>query len=313
MPVWDADVTLGREEAQDLVEHQFPELAPVRMELLGVGWDNTAYTVNGRWVFRFPRRRMAMALLENEARFLPRLAPHLPLRIPEPCWLGRPEGAYPAPFAGYERLPGRTACTVEWTPEARGRNAAPLGRFLAALHGLAVDDETLAHGPHDELGRTDLKKRAALLLERLAVLEAEVPELPAAEVRAGVERWKDTPPWTGRRCWVHGDLYARHLLVDERHEVTGVLDWGDVHLGDPALDLTLAFSFLPPEARGEFRAAYGDIDADTWNRARFRSLFYGVTLLHYGRSVGDTALVQVGHDALRLGLTSPENEASPAA
>ncbi|WP_158502273.1 phosphotransferase [Vitiosangium sp. GDMCC 1.1324] len=300
-PLWEADVTLTPEGAARLVERQFPELAPARLEPLGTGWDNTAYTVNGHWVFRFPRRKIARGLLENEARLLPLLAPHLPLRIPEPVWLGHPEGDYPYPFAGYALLPGRTACAVAWTLEERLSNAATLGRFLAALHGIPVDDETLTRGPGDELARADLRKRAPMILERLEKLETDGADVNGAAVRTWVSRLVDTPPWTRRACWVHGDLYARHLLVDEHHAVTGMLDWGDVHLGDPAIDLTLAFSFLPPEARDVFREAYGDIDEATWDRARFRAFHYGVALLQYGRSEGDEDIAQVGRDALRYG------------
>ncbi|MFL5354114.1 phosphotransferase [Archangium sp.] len=302
-PIWEADVGLTHEEATRLVEHQFPELAPATLEPLGTGWDNAAYTVNGRWVFRFPRRQIARGLLENEARILPRLAPHLPLRIPEPVWHGRAEGAYPYPFAGYALLPGDTACAVTWTPEERLRNAPVLGSFLAALHGLPVDGETRARGPGDELGRADLHKRAPMILERLAKLEAEGVAVDGAAVRAWVSGLKDTPPWKGSTCWVHGDLYARHLLVDARHTVTGVLDWGDVHLGDPAVDLCIAFTFLPPEARATFREAYGDIDEATWARARFRAFHYGVALLLYGRSEGDESITRVGWDALRYGAS----------
>ncbi|ATB28934.1 phosphotransferase [Melittangium boletus] len=300
--VWDADVELTEEDAARLVEGRYPELAPVRMELLGSGWDNTAYTVNGQWVFRFPRRRVAASLMDNEVRILPRLAPHLPLRIPEPVWHGPPAGNYPYPFAGYARLPGVTACAVTWTDEQRLRAAAPLGRFLAALHGAPVGDEDLAQGPMDEAGRANLRERMPVLLERLERLEALVPNVGAAAVRAWVSGLVDTPPWTGRARWAHGDLYARHLLVDETHTLTGVLDWGDIHLGDPAVDLMIVFSFLPPEARGVFREAYGSIDDATWDRARFRALLYGVTLLLYGRSEGDAAITQVGEDALRYGL-----------
>ncbi len=301
MPVWDADVTLTEEAATGLVERQFPEIAPQRLEPLGKGWDNAAYVVDGCWVFRFPRRKIAAGLLENEARILPRLAPHLPLRIPVPEWLGRPEGDYPYPFVGYEMLPGVTACTVALTPEERLRNASILGRFLAALHRIPVDDETLARGPGDELARADLHKRAPIILERLAKVEALHPEVDGGTIRAWVSRLVDTPPWTRRACWVHGDLYARHLLVDENQTLTGVIDWGDVHLGDPAVDLSIAFTFLPPEARGAFREAYGDIDEATWDRARFRAFHYGVALLQYGPSVGDEAITQVGRDALRYG------------
>jgi aminoglycoside phosphotransferase (APT) family kinase protein len=94
------------------------------------------------------------------------------------------------------------------------------------------------------------------------------------------------------------DLYARHLLVDDSGRVCGVIDWGDAHLGDPALDLSIQFAFLPPEARPAFEAAYGELDADTRRRARFRALFSGTMLVHYGASSGDEALVEAGRWAL---------------
>jgi aminoglycoside phosphotransferase (APT) family kinase protein len=301
-PSWEADIALTREEAASLIERQFPELAPARLEPLGAGWDNTAYRVSGRWVFRMPRRRSVVGLLENELRLLPRLAPHLPLAVPVPVWQGRPEASFPYPFGGYEELPGVTACAVEWTPEERARTAPTLGRFLAALHGLAVDEAARAEGPEDTYGRADLRKRAPMLLERLAEVERSQPDVDGGAVRAWVERLVETPPWPKHPCWVHGDLYARHLLVDERRQVTGVLDWGDVHLGDPAGDLSIAFSFLPPEARESFREAYGPIDEAMWARARFRALYYGAVLLHYGPNVGDAAITRVGRDALAYGV-----------
>jgi phosphotransferase family enzyme len=94
-------------------------------------------------------------------------------------------------------------------------------------------------------------------------------------------------------------IYVRHLLVDEARRLCGVIDWGDVHLGDPALDLSIAFSFLPPGARGAFREAYGPIDAATWDRARFRALFYGTGLVDYGADVGDEAVRAAGEYALQ--------------
>jgi aminoglycoside phosphotransferase (APT) family kinase protein len=78
----------------------------------------------------------------------------------------------------------------------------------------------------------------------------------------------------------------------------GVIDWGDVHLGDPALDLSIAFSFLPPGARAAFREAYGPIDAATWDRARFRALHYAVLLSDYGADVGGEAIRAAGEYAL---------------
>jgi len=73
-PAWTAEEEVSAELAARLIEAQFPALAPARVALLGVGWDNTAYRVNDALVFRFPRREIAVPLLETECRLLATIA-----------------------------------------------------------------------------------------------------------------------------------------------------------------------------------------------------------------------------------------------
>jgi len=292
--VWDADVELSLEAATHLIERQFPVLAPARLELLGAGWDNAAFLVNERFVFRFPRRQVAVELIEREVRILPLLAPHLPLPIPVPTFVGAPADGYPYPFAGYPRLPGTTACLPVWSEEERARNAVPLARFLAALHRIPVSDETRAWAPGKEAGRpmSPLRDRLRALAPALGGIEVE-------GLADRADRLAVTPAWAGPPCWVHGDLYPRHLLVDDQRRLCGVIDWGDAHLGHPAIDLMVAFCFLPPTARGAFRSDYGPIDAATWDRAQCHALHYGVSLIEWGTDIGDAAIRAAGEYALR--------------
>lgn len=300
-PLWTPDVDTSPEVAQRLLQTQFPDLNSERLALLGVGWDNTAYLVEERLVFRFPRRQIAAGLLAQEVRILPLLASHLPLPIPISLYQGAPQDAYPYPFAGYALIPGSTACRIAWSDAERAQNATPLAQFLSALHRLPVLDAVRAWAPGDHIGKTDLAKRGPQLQERLLAivpeLEAIGMDLPALQEL--VARLAQTAPSSQPTCWVHGDLYARHLLVDAKRTLCGVIDWGDVHLGDPALDLSIAFSFLPPEARPAFCDAYGPIDAMTWRRAQFRALYYGAILMLYGKEIADASLQAVGEYALR--------------
>jgi aminoglycoside phosphotransferase (APT) family kinase protein len=107
---WKAEIDLSLGQATRLVNEQCPDLAPANLEFLGAGWDNYAYRVNRRWVFRFPRRQLAVDLLKAETQVLPKIAQYLPLAIPQPGLLGQPDATYPWPFTGYLELPGRTAC-----------------------------------------------------------------------------------------------------------------------------------------------------------------------------------------------------------
>jgi len=303
---WTADTETTTELALALLASQFPQLDAHEIEVLGVGWDNTAYLVNNRWVFRFPRRKVAANLLINEGRILPLLQPHLTVPIPLPIYLGKPQAEYPYPFVGYVHLPGATACSVTLSDSERNSNAALLGGFLAALHCIPVDAETAAWAPGDEIRRTDMQMRLLQLQERLNTLSSRLQNigLDGVQIAAVAASLAQTPHSIEAPCWVHGDLYSRHLLLEApKNQLCGVIDWGDVHIGDHALDLSIALSFLPPAARDEFREAYGKIDANTWSRARFRAINYGAILVLYGMDVGDEELVTVGQSALKNAMT----------
>jgi aminoglycoside phosphotransferase (APT) family kinase protein len=290
---WEAEVEVGRELAERLVGEQFPAFAGLDVQRLGAGWDNMAWRF-GETVFRFPRRRVAVSILRNEVHALRAVDGRLPLATPDPAFLGRPGEGYPWPFVGYRMLGGETAC-------GRGLGsvsaARAMGEFLAALHAVPVPGGL----PGDEIGRSDLLRRRERLLEWLPRLPHPPPHL--ADALADLAR---TPGWDGPPRLVHGDLYVRHVLVDVDGEPCGVIDWGDVHAGDPALDLSLAWSAFAGDAREALLATYGPVDDATRARARFKAISYGVVLSCWGAETGDEAMVRAGRKALEAGDPSVE-------
>ncbi|HEU0300479.1 MAG TPA: phosphotransferase [Longimicrobium sp.] len=289
---WTAEHSVTAELALALVRGQFPELDARRVEPFGSGWDNTAFLVDGHAVFRFPRKAGTVVLLERETRALPRIAPRLPLAIPVPRWIGRPAEEYPWPFAGYARLPGATACAAHLADEERMAAAAPLGEFLAALHATSTEGLGL---PGDEIRRTDFVERMPKLLERIEAVRPLIGD-PAPWLRLFGGAHPGPP---ARAAVVHGDLYVRHLLVDDARRVSGVIDWGDLHAGDPAVDLTIMWTFLPPSARAAFAAAYGPIDERTRRTARLRAAYHSINMAWFAGSIRDAALLRESLLALR--------------
>jgi aminoglycoside phosphotransferase (APT) family kinase protein len=304
-PQWTAEREITPAEARGLITAQFPELANASVEAFGNGWDNTAYLIGGTYVFRFPRRTIAVELIEREVALLPLIAPSLPAPIPVPCFAGSPANGYPWPFAGYRHLDGTTVCAL---PDAAGGEALArgLGAFVRALH--AIDpSEAMARGlPPDQLGRLAHERRFAMARDRLAGLHArgivEDPQPLLDEMREIAPR-----PGEGALRIVHGDLYARHVLVDEHGELSGVIDWGDMHLGDPALDLAVANLVLAAEHQPEFFAAYGPVDARTRARARYRAIYHALVVADYGMNINDAGLRHAGTCALsRIRAASAE-------
>jgi aminoglycoside phosphotransferase (APT) family kinase protein len=93
---------------------------------------------------------------------------------------------------------------------------------------------------------------------------------------------------------VHGDFYVRHLLINGRRQVTGIIDWGDLHIGDPAVDFIIAHSFLPPQVQEAFKKAYGPIDHNSWELARLRAAYHSTNLAVYGQLSQDPMILKEG-------------------
>ncbi|MFG0282983.1 MAG: phosphotransferase [Phycisphaerales bacterium JB039] len=290
---WDAEREVPGALARALIESQFPHLRPVELALLGVGWDNTAWLASGAWVFRFPRRQIAVELLRIEIAALPALVGRLPLPIPNPQLAGAPTAEYPWPFAGHRMLRGRLIHEARPADGERAGLAGPLGAFLRALHAIAPGSVPAAP-PRDHLKPAERHRRAGILLRSLG-------RAGAIADRAALERILDEQPEYSSRTdtLVHGDCFFHNLLVDDAARLAAIIDWGDVHLGDPAIDLACAWGLLPAPARSDFLDAYGPVDAEMWQVARMRALHAGLTILDYARKTGDAARAAEAQVALR--------------
>ncbi|WP_016699759.1 phosphotransferase [Actinoalloteichus spitiensis] len=244
-----------------------------RVELTS-GWDSVAVLVDGRWLERRPRRPEVAAALLRESRLLPWLSGRLPIRVPTPTVVQSD------PFVvRHELVPGQPI--REFTAE----QGTALGGFLAALH--VVDPvEAVAHGLFTR--RATRQQRSRLLLRLTSEV---VPLLPTAH-RPRAERLLSAVSSLPADHVVHGDLGPEHVLT-VNGEITGVIDFGDVHLGDPAIDLAWALYGTPEHFARALVAAYLP-SQDTVERAL---LWHQLGPWHevlQGLDTGDGALVDSG-------------------
>lgn len=285
MQEWAPEIRVDESLARRLIGEQFPEVEQRSFGLLGEGWDNTVYLVDERWVFRFPRKAMVIPGFRNEIAHLPTLAPLLPLRIPVPTLVGEPSDEFEWPFYGAPFLPGRELAEVDLDDEARAGLALPLAEFLRTLHGLELDADL----PLDPVRRADMPFRVERTRDRLDRLERDgLWRAPGLVDELLVEAERIPPPEPVNVC--HGDLHLRHLLVGDDGHPSGVIDWVDLSRNDPAVDLALFWSSLPPDTRGLFVDAYGEVTEEQLLRARVLSLFLCGTLALFGRHEGLPAL-----------------------
>lgn len=251
-----------------LLADQLPRWADLPLRrTASSGTDNAIFRLGRDLVVRLPRIGWAVPQIAKELEWLPRLAPHLPVAVPEPMAGGAPGRGFPHPWLVSRWLPGDDALAgtvVDWS-----RLAEEVAAFVVALQQVATGGPRAGRragllAPDDEATRRAiLRLRGELDVERaLAVWDAAL----AAD------------PWGGPPVWVHGDLLPGNVIVREG-ELTGIIDWSAAGLGDPACDVMLAWS-LPPAARAAYRAALG-LDDATWSRARGWAVEQAVNFIPY--------------------------------
>jgi aminoglycoside phosphotransferase (APT) family kinase protein len=286
-------------EVSDLLGGQFPRLRGAPVQPLATGWDSTVFLVDRRWVFRFPRREVALAGMRREIAVLPLLAGRLPLPVPVPELIGTPSAAFPWPFWGARLLPGVELAEAGLPDVARGAAAHDVGRFLAEIGGVL---------PVDPLRRGDPGRRAAMARERLDRLVRAGVRAAEPAVEALLARAERLGPDPAAPVVVHGDLHARHLLLDGDGGAAAVIDWGDLCLADPAVDLSLAYSGFAGRARAALLAEYGVVRQHTAVRARALAVFLAAALADYAVVEGRDRLLGESLAALRRAVARPDRE-----
>src|SRR6266480_4010423 len=158
-PQWSAELDVSPEMGAMMLADQFPQLAPVRCALLGIGWDNVALLVNDAYVFRFPRRQLGADLNETEFKLMPAIAPLIPLPVSAATFVGAPTAKFKWSFGGYRLIRGQTACRANLSEAQRIDLAKPLAKFLRTLHGIDVNFAREHGAGPDPLGRFDFPRR----------------------------------------------------------------------------------------------------------------------------------------------------------
>jgi aminoglycoside phosphotransferase (APT) family kinase protein len=247
-----------------LIIDQFPDWAGLALQRVEPsGTDNAIFRLGEELSVRLARRNGPTKPGSKELEWLPRLGPILPLEVPLPIAQGRPSGDYPWFWEVHTWLEGETV-PVESIDAIQA--ARDLARFVSALQQVNLSGAPRGRG----IALAERDNDAQYWLARFK---------GDPGVRTEWERALAAPPWEGPPVWHHGDLDARNWLV-RGGRISGVIDWGAMGVGDPAVDVMVAWKLHSPAAREAFREALPTDDA-TWERARGWALSQAVAILAY--------------------------------
>ncbi|MCM3672652.1 phosphotransferase [Peribacillus simplex] len=296
---WLAEYPVSLELAGELIMLQFPEIELKEIKQLGEGFDNTVIQINGEFVFRFPRRPIAVTLIQVENQLLPSIAGTFPLAIPEPVFFGKPSTLYPYHFTGYKMVKGHLP--VEGSLANKAESAKRFAHFLKVLHSFPVERAMRLGVQPDGMMRLDVSYRKKSLMENVSNLLKLGYFEQAYAVKDFVEELGELVVQSPISL-VHGDIHIRNVLLDDEGVLAGIIDWGDVHVGNRAIDFSFLYSYFPKEARRGFYEIYGEIEKETESLARFRAIYMLVTLLVYGIDRHDEELIAITSTGLKFAI-----------
>lgn len=271
----------GEALIRDLLRDQHPDLAGLPLREVEGGWGNQMWRLGGDLAVRMQRMDESPEPQLKERRWLPTLAPRLPLPIPVPVRDGVPSARCPKIWTVMSWVHGTP---LDHGVITRGDHAAEtLADFLRVLHAPAPADAPApapngfgAHPRHCTEGFEHFFRAVA-------------PAGPAAARLREV--WADAvaaPAWDGPAVWVHGDLHPANVVVADG-TLTGVVDFGALFAGDPAWDLAAAWVVLPAGAAAAFFDRYARADKAAVRRARGLAAMKSLFLMEMGRN-GDLGL-----------------------
>jgi aminoglycoside 2''-phosphotransferase len=291
---------IDTDNAIKLIQHNFPQVAVQTALPITRGWDSFVLEVNGELIFRFPMRKDVIVSLQKEMSLLPILEQELSVPIPHFAYIGQRDANYPFMFVGYRKLGGIALEDENITLDQLVALTPALATFLNELHSFPVA-QAVQVGVHDH---TPVQWQERYH-DRYIDLQMRVFPLLDEELRTKSERlWEeflhDGTILTFQPVLIHCDLACEHIFCDPARAVlTGVIDWGDATIGDPALDFVGLHNGRGREFTKHVLACYkGTIDAAFWKRMDFYLCYGPYSELLYGVYSSSEKFIAKGREGL---------------
>lgn len=272
-PLHDDELEIDLLLVRALVDRAFPEFGSLPLSQLGCsGSSNALFRLGPELLVRLPRQPGGSATIEKEARWLPCIGPLLPVSVPQIVAVGQPGLGYPERWSVVRWIDGTVPTVADPASENQTTYkelALDLAAVVNALRDIDVSPSALADPQlrwyrGAPLATRDVSTRGvAEACRDIAALDLDL--------RAALAVWEQAMALPGieqvaKPRWYHGDLSAENLIVRDG-QLTAVLDFGGLGVGDPTVDLVVAWEVLDAASRDVFRQAVG-ADEVTWLRGR---------------------------------------------
>jgi len=286
MNIWDENVGLKTDDVIRLVGEQF-NMKIKEIIFIASGWDNDVYIINDKFLFRFPRRDIANKLIKTEGKVLPIIKQYVSVPFPIPMFFGSPTSYYPYNFLGYNYWHD---FNIDEIDAINGKDSISiLATFLSQLHSVPIEKVKNIVG-YDDLDRLNIKKRREILVQNTDILK-RTSLYNTSKLESYINYLTDIR-LDDEKTLVHGDMHIKNLLYSSNGVVSSVIDFGDIHIGHRASDISIIYSIIPTQSRKSFFEKYGEVSQEALEFAKFKAIFSNIFLFSHAYNFGNTILVK---------------------
>ncbi|MEC1926167.1 macrolide 2'-phosphotransferase [Bacillus velezensis] len=257
------------------------------------------------WVLRKPRRPDVIERAAAESDVLAFLLSHAAVSVPD--WrIHTPE------LIAYPKLDGIPAAAIDldkkqyvWNMEHEPPSDGFVGSLAAALAGLhGADPDAASRSGIEIIKPDDVRQRAAESMDHIK-----------KEIGVSEQLWKrwqtwinDSSYWPDFSGLIHGDLHPPHILIGENQRVTGLLDWTEAKVADPAKDFVLYQVILGEKETKRLMKSYEAEGGRVWPKMQEHvtewQAAYPVETAKFALQTGQEEHMQMARDM--LGLSDPK-------
>ncbi|MGJ8529789.1 aminoglycoside phosphotransferase family protein [Maritalea sp.] len=277
--------------AQQLIAAQFPEWLDLPVTHLETGGtDNKLFRLGADKILRFPLSPSCAQAIEKEIDILPKFG-GLGCNVPSVVAVGKPSDAFNASWAVYNWIEGKDCSSIK--VEDLTVIAVDLAKMIHRLRLIAPDEKYMSGKQNHDRG-IPLAELDHVAQNAINIVS---DEFDSADLRHIWRDALDAPVFNGQPTWLHGDLHAGNLLVDEAGNLSGIIDFGLAGVGDPSVDLLPAWWLFNADGRQQFKTAM-QVDEAEWSRGRGWALLVALNAYQYYRGSDKIQLTRMSRRAI---------------
>lgn len=297
--LWADHYQLNTITVKEIINRTFSDIEATIVLREGSGWDFTTFKVNESWIFRFPKREEYNEHFKKEIDVMAAIGTSLPLNVPDYVFVSHDCHGYPNTVGGYKKIYDTPLFELQTSDYTSEENARRIGEFLTILHSGKIAEKISAIAIRKESRdiANDIRERTWNNIEALkSFVKSDVWD----KFKSLQNYQKSTESFQGKQTLIHDDFGLQHIIFDQKSKtISGVIDWTDMAIGDPASDLACIWAANRKFYQMIMKYYAAPVDGDFFKRVKEKGIYAFIGDSLYGYKTNQKQKIDWSRDVLK--------------